>query len=110
MLNCATCESYNKGKGSKACKYCNEFKDIMPRSAPCVDYSPLPSEIIENMSLPHMKDYYGALEPEEAILMFRKFHLEQTEKEMAKAYNITRQAVAKRIKNVLNILGTYANS
>ena len=36
--------------------------------------------------------------------------LEQTEKEMSQVYNITRQAVAKRIKNVLSILSTYANN
>jgi predicted DNA-binding protein YlxM (UPF0122 family) len=79
----------------------------MPRAKPCVDYALIPREMLEGLSLDMPIDYYNLLEPKEATVLFQKYHLKLKDREVAELHNISRQAVTKQIKKVLNKLRTY---
>ena len=107
LEKCYECSDYRKGKGSPRCLTCPQFKTITPRQKPCVDYSLIPREILESLSIPLEVDVYNIVEPAEATILFQRFHLNLKLREMAELQGISKQAVDKKIKNTLIKIHTY---
>ena len=110
MMSCATCDSYNKGKGSKACTRCPEIKqlNILPRAMPCIDYVKLPREIIEALSCEDDPvDIYSILTIKESTIIFYLYTLNLTHQEAANHLNIDRSIVTKKNKYILDKLRAY---
>lgn len=107
-MNCKGCASYNNGRGSKRCvESCGEFNKVVGRSKPCVDYVQVSKQMLENLSIELDIDYYKILDPKDAVLLFLRYHLKLSLREIAEYKQISHQAVDSKIKRILNILNTY---
>lgn len=110
-MKCYECPSYKKGKGTKRCLSCDEFKNgnIMERRyKPCVDYVKIPRVILESLSIEMNIDYYNLLDPMEATILFQKYHLNLDNLTIAKLLNISEKTVQRKNKYSLAILSACA--
>lgn len=85
---CSTCQSYNKGKGTRACLMCVEFKDILPQGKPNPDIIRLPKELLENLNNPskplsNIFDLIAHLAPVPATMLLQSMLLQMTHREIA---------------------------
>ena len=109
-MKCYECPSYKKGKGTRRCLECDEFKssNIMDRYKPCVEYVKIPRMILERLSTMDMdKEYYNLLDPMAATILFQKYHLNLDNLTIAKLLNISEKTVRRKNKYSLNFLYTY---
>lgn len=105
---CKTCSSYNKGRGSKKCiDDCKEYSKITTRQGPCVEAVQISRVMLENLSIPLKTDYYNILNPPDAVILFLRYHLKLSLREIAEIQSITHQAVDSKIKRLVKILNTY---
>lgn len=107
LEKCHECPDYKKGKGTRRCLSCPQFKTVTPRQKPCVNYSLIPREILEGLSIPLEIDIYNVVEPAEATILFQRYHLGLKLREIAELQDISKQAVDKKIKNTLIKIQTY---
>lgn len=85
---CPTCKSYKRGKGTRACLWCPEFKDILPLGKPNPDIIRLPKELLENLTNPpkHLSnifDLIAHLAPVPATMLLQSTLLRMTYREIA---------------------------
>jgi hypothetical protein len=110
LEKCYECQYYKKGKGSKKCESCPQFKVVLPRQKPCVDYTVIPSQILEELHIPLVVDFYNIVDVEDAILLFQRYHLGLKLREIAERHGISKQAVDRKIKNILAFLSAYVTN
>lgn len=107
-MRCYECPSYNKGKGTRRCLTCDEFKgsNLMPRYKACVNYVKIPRLILESLTMDTEVDYYNLLDPMEATILFQKYHLNLDNLTIAKLLNISEKTVRRKNKYSLELLNT----
>jgi DNA-directed RNA polymerase specialized sigma subunit len=110
-MKCYECPSYKKGRGTKRCLTCNEFKNINmfeQRYKPCVNYVKIPRIILESLSLDETEsEIYNLLDPIDAIILFSKYHLNLNDITISKLLNISQKTVQRKKKYSLDKLTTY---
>lgn len=116
MLNCTNCESYNRGRGTQACKTCNihQLTEIKVRlNCPSTIYS---DAMVENSPAPlaieTTFDVLKQIDTESATMIFQAKMLKMTLEEIKAYHNnkyskatISRKITssATTIKKILNI-------
>ncbi len=107
-MNCYGCPSYKKGRGTRRCLTCDEFKSskLMSRYKPCVNYVKIPRMILESLTMDTETDYYSLLDPIAATMLFMKYHLNLDNLTIAKLLNISEKTVRRKNKYSLALLNT----
>jgi hypothetical protein len=104
-MKCYKCPDYKKGRGTRSCLRCDEFKGIMTRSKPCVDYVKIPRQILEDISEEELRiDVYQLLSPKDSTILFQRFRLNLSLRDIAYLNKASQEAIRKRLFNITESL------
>lgn len=107
---CTSCQSYNKGKGTKACLRCEEFKDLLPAKAN-PDIIRLPRELLENLNNPsndlaNIFELIAHLEPIHATMFLQSTLLNMSCREIAEYHQAiySKNSCARKINQAIELI------
>ena len=104
-FNCVNCESYNKGKGTKACFACENIKSSLPPKTRFV-----PVYKVEDVT--ELQEYYSQdltaalqqLDPAQSTMILQSHFLKMSHREIGEYHKLDASTCNRRIKKGLSII------
>lgn len=109
-MNCARCDSYNRGLGTRACLICEKYKDIQKRSVrrKTIRWEVVPQVLLDafpdEQQGSDVLDAVRNLPADLAIIVALRFYLDFRMGEIADKLKISRKTASERLKTALRVL------
>jgi DNA-directed RNA polymerase specialized sigma24 family protein len=102
IMDCSSCDHYNRGRGQKACLKCKKYKEIQLKSVKreSIRTEHLPQEIMDNIADPKTRTLMATLTTlptQYAVPILMRAVLNMSLQEIAAYHGVTRGAIQQKI-------------
>jgi len=109
MMDCSTCQHYNRGRGQKACLKCKQYKEIQIKSGrrQSIRTEILPQEIMDNLPDPKSVTLIGIIQHlpiQYSVPLLMRSLLGMTLQQIADYHGVTKQTTDKKISQGIKLI------